>query len=251
LFLERLGNSWFVDDTKSVSALLTQELFIKAAKRNGALLKYVDEESRIPELCLAVVATNGAAFEFIPWEQINLSIPEKEALCDTALKTYPFALEFFPADFKTPERCHAAIEKDGRVIRFVPAAFLTQELCIKAVSSHADAIEYIPEQFRTSGLWAATLAKNGYWLKEAPWVQLKLAAPETEELCRLAVSSYGKALEHVPWGLLNLSVSATKELFFSAIKQDGMALKYVDLSKLSPEEYTEICKIAFYGENTQ
>jgi hypothetical protein len=38
----------------------------------------------------------------------------------------------------------------------------------------------------------------------------------------------------------------TKELFFTAVEKDCNALKYVDVSKLSSEEYTEICRISFY-----
>jgi hypothetical protein len=40
----------------------------------------------------------------------------------------------------------------------------------------------------------------------------------------------------------------TKELIFAAVQQDSRALKYADVSKLSAEEYTEVCRIAFEGE---
>jgi hypothetical protein len=68
------------------------------------------------------------------------------------------------------------------------------------------------------------------------------------ELCRLAVSNYGKALEFVPWERLNLPVAATKELIFTAVKQDGKALRYVDMNTLTAEEYTELCRIAMERE---
>jgi hypothetical protein len=60
----------------------------------------------------------------------------------------------------------------------------------------------------------------------------------TEEICLLAVSSYGKALEYVPEEFM------TKELCFAAVQQNRKALKYTDVSLLSAEEYTAICRIA-------
>jgi hypothetical protein len=55
----------------------------------------------------------------------------------------------------------------------------------------------------------------------------------------MAVASYGTALEFVP------DEYKTKELFFAAVKQDGHALKFVDVSKLTKEEYSELCRLAF------
>jgi hypothetical protein len=78
------------------------------------------------------------------------------------------------------------------------------------------------------------ILKNGYWLKELP------ASLMSEEFCRFAVNSYGKALEFVPRKF------KTKELFLSAVKQDGHALKFVDVSMLTKEEYTEICRLSLY-----
>jgi hypothetical protein len=60
----------------------------------------------------------------------------------------------------------------------------------------------------------------------------------SEEFCNLAVNSYGKALEFVP------DQFKSKELFLAAVRQDSRALKYVDISKLTRQEYTEICRIA-------
>jgi hypothetical protein len=108
---------------------------------------------------------------------------------------------------------------------------------MEAVKSNGHAIEHIPEKFRTPELWHAAVSESGSLLKEMP------APLVTEEICRLAVSGYGKALEFVP------DKYRTKELFFAAVKQDDEALKLVDMDMLSPEEYTEICKIAFYRDN--
>jgi len=62
-----------------------------------------------------------------------------------------------------------------------------------------------------------------------------------EEICRLAITNYGKALEFVPLKY------KTKELFFTAVKQNREALKFVDVNLLTNDEYTQICNIAFWG----
>jgi hypothetical protein len=226
--LERLADS-----------VKTPDFLIEAARRNGALLKYVDEKLRTPELCYQAIKNNGAALEFTP------APLRTEALCAAALETNPFALEFFPAALKLAPsftaRVHAAVEKDGRVVRFVPATLLTQELCMQAVSSHADAIEYIPKHFRTAELWKAAIIKSGYWLKKAP--PSLLNAANGYELCLRAVQSHGQALQDVP------ARYQTKEIFFAAVRQDGKALKYVDVSRLTSEEYTELCRVALYRES--
>jgi hypothetical protein len=97
-------------------------------------------------------------------------------------------------------------------------------------------MSYIPEQFRTKELCETAITDYGYWLKELP------SALMSEEFCRLAVNSYGKALEFVPDQYM------TKKLIFAAVQQDNRALKYTDVNKLSAEEYTEVCRLAFGEE---
>ena len=110
---------------------------------------------------------------------------------------------------------------------------ITHDLCLELVKEDMDAINYIPEQFRTEELWRIAITNCGYWLKELPSELM------SEEFCLLAVKSYGRAIEYVP------EQFKTKELFFAAVRQDSRAFKHVDFSKLTGEEYTEICRIAF------
>jgi hypothetical protein len=37
----------------------------------------------------------------------------------------------------------------------------------------------------------------------------------------------------------------TNALFFAAVKLNGHALKFVDVSRLTREEYAEICRLSF------
>jgi hypothetical protein len=37
----------------------------------------------------------------------------------------------------------------------------------------------------------------------------------------------------------------TKELIFAAVRNTGWALRHVDFSKLTAEEYSQICRLAF------
>jgi len=60
----------------------------------------------------------------------------------------------------------------------------------------------------------------------------------SEEFCRLAIKNNGLALKDIP------DKFKTKELCFEAVKQDGRALNYVDVSKLTKEEYTELCRLS-------
>jgi len=131
----------------------------------------------------------------------------------------------------TMEICNLAVLKDSRAIQYVPEKFMVA-LCRQAVERNGWAINCISERHRTEELWRIAISKSWSLLKELP------ASLMSEEFCRLAVSSCGKALEYVP------DKYKTKELCFAAVKQDGHALKFVDVSKLTKEEYSEICRLS-------
>jgi len=104
------------------------------------------------------------------------------------------------------------------------------------VEQNVGAIFSIPEQYQTEELWRIAVSGYGYALKFLP------ASFMSEEICRLAVSNFGEALKLVP------EEFKTKEVFFAAVREDCHMLNYVDVGKLSKEEYTEICRLAFEGE---
>lgn len=65
----------------------------------------------------------------------------------------------------------------------------------------------------------------------------------SEEMCKIAVSHFGMTLEFVP------EEFKTKEIFFTAVRKNGKALRYADISKLTKEEYHELCNIALHAVN--
>ena len=62
--------------------------------------------------------------------------------------SYIMSIGLDPEDFKTPEKCLAAVKKDGMKLDFVPEAFKTQELCFAAVEQNGIALRYAPKKIR-------------------------------------------------------------------------------------------------------
>jgi hypothetical protein len=155
-----------------------------------------------------------------------------QEICFAALHSLG-ALMFVPNKFKTPDFFLSAFKNNHSHIKHIPAKYLTYDMCREAVEDvFVNVKECIPEQFRTEELWRIALTSYGYRLMELP------SALMSEEFCRLAVNSYGRSLEFVP------EQFRTKELFFDAVREDGKALKYIDINKLTGDEYTEICRAA-------
>jgi len=124
------------------------ELCIKALKRNGKSLVFV--ENQTPEICLIAVKQHGSALEFVK-EQT----PE---ICLEAVKQYGFALKYVKE--QTPEICLEAVKHYGSELEYVKKQ--TQEICLEAVKRNGIALRYVREQ--TIGICLEALKQNWHAL---------------------------------------------------------------------------------------
>jgi len=218
----------FKTDTKP-SKYADFESCLEAVRKDGSALRKIPEEHKTWQLCVTALQddSNGSILDYVP------DTFKTKEFCLNSVSINGANLSGVPETLKTYDICLQAIRSNPRALTYVPAKFLTQELCMEAVKLHPFAIEYVPLRFLTPALWKKAIAKSGDLLIKLP------AYLFTEELCRLAVANNGRALEFVP------DSYQTKELCFAAVKQDGKALRFVDVKKLTAEEYTEICRIAF------
>jgi hypothetical protein len=118
----------------------------------------VPEEFKTSELCFAAVKNNGLALKFVSPSLIT------EIFCQTAIQTYPDAVEFIPEQYKTPEMCQPAVVKE-RSTRVLPESPMTYESYLQEVNNYGLELKWVPDKFKTKELLFAAVRQNGLALK--------------------------------------------------------------------------------------
>lgn len=104
-----------------------EELWLKTIKRNGLNLRFVPEEFKSYEMCLAAVEQNGLALEFV--------------------------------EEQTEELCLAAVEENGLALKFVKHQ--TYDIFTSAIINNVDAEEFLSDTFQIhKESWGLVLTKN-------------------------------------------------------------------------------------------
>jgi hypothetical protein len=94
------------------------------------------------ELCLAVAQKNGHMLIFVPEEL------KTEAVCRAAVESSGF-LGDVPDKLKTEALCLIAVQKRGASLSQVPERLKTEALCIAAVKQDAYALQYVPKKLQS------------------------------------------------------------------------------------------------------
>ena len=67
-------------------------------------------------------------------------------------------MELIPEKFKTKELCELAVSTSGWALEYAPEEFKTKELCETAVTQNPYALQYVPDEHR--GIEMCELALN-------------------------------------------------------------------------------------------
>ncbi|MCL2128741.1 MAG: DUF4116 domain-containing protein [Treponema sp.] len=233
--------------------ITTKEQALSAMQCRRWLIKYLPENLKTPEVCLAALMHDDSRYaRFIPsgvfenrdfcyaavqkdsWaiEFVPDSLKTAE-LCLLAIQKNGKTLEFVPESLKTPELCLVAVQNHGYALKYVPEEHITSELCLAAVQQDGMALEYVPDTLKTTELYISAVQKHGYTLKDLP------KSFQTPELCLAVVQQDGRSLEYVP------EVLKTYQLCHVAVQNHGNALEYV------PDEFktSELCLAALQYKN--
>jgi hypothetical protein len=155
----------------------TFELCLAEVKQKGMAIKYVPDKYITEELCLIAVKQNGMAIEYVPDKYIT------QELCLIAVKQYCMALKYVPDILKTVEMCVAAVKKNIYVLEYVPAELNTVELCLIAVKQNGITLQYVPDDLKTAELCLAAVKQNVWALQYVPdehKTEICLTAPVTQ-----------------------------------------------------------------------
>ena len=132
----------------------TFELCLAAVRMYGQQLVYVPHDKKTPELCLIAVQQYGEAIKYVPDEKMTIE------LCIAAVQQTGWALKYIPDEMKTPELCLVAVQQTEWALEFVPEEIKTIELCLIAVQKGGMLLNHVPEHLRTVEVVQAALLQN-------------------------------------------------------------------------------------------
>ncbi|MDR1905095.1 MAG: DUF4116 domain-containing protein [Treponema sp.] len=223
----------------------------------GALLKYVPEMYKTPELCREAVENEGSALEFVPEALKTAELCRAAVRCRHTLgmgsdwEGYGASLKFVPDDIKTRELCFDALLNQG-AFDDVPEAIKTRDFCIDVLSERrygytkADKtmVNSVPDTFKSSDFYFEVIQRQRQAFEYVP------DEYKTTEMCLFAVEydvySGGWVSENAYYTYTVPELSyvpdalKTEELCLAAVKQNWHALEFVpDTLKTG-----EMCRIA-------
>lgn len=223
----------------------------------GALLKYVPEIYKTPELCRAAVENEGSALEFVPESLKTAELCRAAVCCSHTLgmgsdwEGYGASLKFVPDEIRTRALCFDAVLNQG-AFDDVPEAIKTRDFYIDVLSGRwygyskddKAMMNSVPDIFRNTEFYFEVIQRQIEAFKHVP------DEYKTTEMCLFAVEHDGYSggwisenayyLNAVPKLSYVPDALKTEELCLTAVKQNWHALEFVpDTLKTG-----EMCRIA-------
>jgi hypothetical protein len=138
----------------------------KAVKNHDGAISSIRPHLLTPDeyykLCLISVTENGWNMKYIPKRV------QTQELCDAAIKSICWALEYCLDRYKTYDNCYSAVERNGQIIEYVPKHFIDSSLCLAASKSRYPCLHLIPKEFITKEICYEAVKGNGENVKGVP-----------------------------------------------------------------------------------
>ena len=125
------------------------------------------------DLCLESVSENGWNMKYIP-KQV-----QTQELCDAAIKSICWAIQFCKDKFKTYDNCFSAVKRNGQCIEHVPNQFIDEKMSLIAVQSRYPCLELIQKEYVTQELCEEAVKANGENIRYVPEELMTMEMAET------------------------------------------------------------------------
>lgn len=112
----------------------------------NAILRWVPNQFRTPEICKNAVINNLYSWDYVPRNLIT------SELVEAFITSHPDMLMIIPDSLRTPKICEISVRGNGISLENVPPQIITQELCNAAIDSNIEAFGCVPQRFRTPKL---------------------------------------------------------------------------------------------------
>ena len=151
-----------------------QEIYLSAVKKKGESLKYIPEESKTYEMCLAAMNNTLSAVYYIPDDMFSDEIrsifaknwvpwvgkmffPEKHQTSQMWLEIFSrhdccvhYVLSAVPKGFLTQEICDVIVRNSYPMYREIPEEFISEDMIIYMAKTNPGQLGFrFPERFRT------------------------------------------------------------------------------------------------------
>jgi hypothetical protein len=194
----------------------------------GKILKFVPDEFKRAELCMAAVSNEGSALEFVPESLKTAETCRVAVRCGHQLgmgsdwKGYGEALKFVPIVLRTKELCLDAVLNQGS-FDDVPGSIKTKDFFVDVLSQwnfgykklDEAMMSSVPSAIKGNEFFLEVVKRNNNFFKYVP------SEYTTEELCLVAVMQNGCALKYVPDAL------KTTQICLAALDENEDAKRYM------------------------
>jgi hypothetical protein len=214
---------------------INYDLCLKAIENHSGAICSIKPHLLIKEeyynLCLMSVKKLGYNMKYIP------KYVQTQELCDVAINSICWALQYCVNKYKTKENCFLAVKRNGQTIKHVPNKFIDYEMCLVAVKSRYLCLELIPKEFMSKEICYEAVKANGQNIKNVPdefmsselgW--LAITSPEQHDP---SLTMCGSNIQYIPAKYL------TKEIIIESAKRWSSTYKTVPKQCLTDEiDYT-------------
>lgn len=150
---------------------------MNAISRYPHLLKFVEQQSQTPALCMAAVQRDGLAIKWVK--------EQTPALCLTAIQQNGRAIEGVKE--QTPELCMMAVRQCGFALGGVKQR--TLELCWEAVRTCGMAFFFVPNELQTPELCKMAIQQVPDMIRHVKY--------KTPDLCMMAVQKDPRVRQYI------------------------------------------------------
>lgn len=221
---------------------ITYELCEKAVQNHDGAISSIKPslltEEEYYKLCMISVTENG-------WNMKNIpkSVQTQE-LCDAAVKSICWALQFCLDRYKTYDNCYSAVLRNGEIIEYVPRQFIDEKLCMAAAKSRYPCLHLIPKEFITQEMCDEAVKANGENVKGVPdefmstelgWLAIKSPAPSNP-----SADMAGANIQYIPGKYL------TKEIIVESAKKWYCTYGRIDKAYITEEIEDAVLEVAPY-----
>ncbi len=207
---------------------------------DNSALQYIKREllteTEYYNICLLAVDYNGWCLRWVPPDV------QTQELCDVAVESICWALQYVRDEYKTYENCMSAVQRNGQILVHVPQSFIDMAMCVVAVTSRYECLNLIPREFVTRELCYSAVRANGRNIQYVPdeFMSTELAwiAIKSPEPCASDSGMAGLNVRFVP------EAYVTRELILEAVKCYSSSYGYIPDSFKSQELDNEVLDIA-------
>jgi hypothetical protein len=233
-------NSWGPSIAYVRDEFITYEVCKVAIKcHSGAICSIKPQllsQEEYYDLCMESVSDNGWNMKFIP------AHVQTQELCDAAVESICWALQYVREEFKNYENCYSAVRRNGGILQHVPLHFIDEAMCVAAAKSRYPCLNFMPPEYLTREMCHMAVSSNGRSISDVPDAcmssELAYIAVTTPEPSDSDGTLAGANIQHIAAKYL------TREIILESVKRWSPTYSRIPTECISEEFELEILDVS-------